>query len=105
MSSQPFVIGNAGYLSRYFTSLALSSIQAYREGVLRYVLPGFDAIEKDAERLARDTYNNGTWNENADPSEIAEMAYYRGIEFSEMMLPVRQTMLNLMTAGLFHHVD
>lgn len=57
MSNRPFAIGNAGYLSRQFTSLALSSIQAYREGVLRYVLPGFDAIEKDAEKLTREFHS------------------------------------------------
>lgn len=69
--------------------------------MLRYVLPGFERIEYDAEELANALYNNAPYNENEDPADTAERAHQEGVEFFQMMTPVRQTMVNLVAAGLF----
>ena len=38
-------------------------------------------------------------------SGFAEQAEYEAQEFYEMMFPLRQTTINLFTAGLFHLVE
>ena len=96
---------NAGYLTGSFERWAVSTTRAYRDGVLRYVLPSFASIEKDAQRLADEFYHSLPGYDECDPAAGAEMAQERGIEFYQMMDSVRQTMLNLVTAGLFHHVE
>lgn len=97
--------GNAGYLHGHFRRYVSVSVRVYRDAVLRYVLPGFERIEYDAEELANALYNNAPYNENEDPADTAERAHQEGVEFFQMMTPVRQTMVNLVAAGLFHHVE
>lgn len=89
---------------------AISAIKVYEFGVFKHVLPAFADIERKSNQVANEEFNR-IGSEPAgeecsgDMADAAESAEARGNQFYEIMVSVRQTMLNLVAAGLFHLVE
>jgi hypothetical protein len=70
------------------------------------MVPSFDGLEAEADAAAKAEYERlgryGGDGYGLDPGDAAEMAYDEGLAFYERMTSVRQGLLNLATAGLYH---
>jgi hypothetical protein len=101
---------SGGYLGMQIRHCALRPIIVYRECIFREVLPAFANLNERAQRVANEYFNRigaepaGEY-ESVDMADVAEAAEDKALAFYEMMVPVRQTMLNLLAAGLFHLVE
>ena len=85
-------------------------ITAFRKYIFRDVLPAFDNLDQRADQVAEDYYNRigaepAFNNEYVDIGDIADAAQDHSLSWYEMMTSVRQTMRNLLAAGLFHLVE
>lgn len=100
---------NGSYLASRIRHLA-GPLIAFQEYAFRDVLPAFGNIDARAEQVANEYYNRigsqpaGEY-ENIDMADVAEAAQSDSYDWWEMMTSLRQTMLNLMAAGLFHLVE
>ena len=99
---------NGIYLASQVRRLS-GPVIAFREYVLRDVLPAFGDIDARAEQVANDYYNRigaqPADEYEIDMADVAEAADQHSYDWWEMMTSLRQTMLNLMAAGLFHLVE
>jgi hypothetical protein len=82
-------------------------IFAFHDYIFREVLPQFTNINQRADQMADDYYLSAVSqpaNEDfdGDLSGFAEEAHDHALGWYEMMRSLRQTMLNLLAAGLFH---
>jgi hypothetical protein len=99
-----------GYLGRQIRLSAVRPIIVYREVIFREVLPAFANLSERANRVATEYFNRvgaeppGEY-ESVDMADVAEAANAQGLAFCQAMAPVRQTMLNLLAAGLYHSVE
>lgn len=100
------VIGNRDYWRRIFTTSYLSEIDALQVGVIHRMVPSFNGLEAEADAAAKAEYERlgryGGDGYGLDPEDAAEMAYDEGLAFYERMTSVRQGLLNLATAGIYH---
>ncbi|MGA1995558.1 MAG: hypothetical protein ABSH45_07235 [Bryobacteraceae bacterium] len=82
-------------------------IIAFRRYIFRDVLPTFGNLDERASQMASH-YNRvlaqpaGEYGDDTDIASVAESAEARALSWYEMMASLRQTMLNLLAAGLFH---
>ena len=99
---------NGIYLASQVRRLS-GPIIAFRKYVLRDILPTFGDIDARAEQVANDYYNRigaqPAGEYEIDMADVAEAANQHSYDWWEMMTSLRQTMLNLMAAGLFHLVE
>lgn len=96
-----------GYLEMQISGWIIGPIIAFRKYIFRDVLPAFGNLDKRAEEVAEEYYN---WigsqpageDCDIDMADVAEAAHDRSISWYEMMTSLRQSVLNLLAAGLFH---
>src|SRR5690242_8348355 len=96
-----------GYLAGQIEGYVIGPIIAFRKYVFPDVLPAFGNLEKRAEEVAQEYYDTvgsqpAYGNEDFDMADVAEAAQDRSISWYQMMSSLRQSMLNLLAAGLFH---
>ena len=96
-----------GYLSSQVRHNSLRPIFAFRDYIFRDVLPHFTNISQRADQIADDYYQSSVSQPadedfDGDLSAFAEDAHEHALGWYEMMRSLRQTMLNLLAAGLFH---
>jgi hypothetical protein len=99
---------NGSYLASRVRRLR-GPIIAFREYAFRDVIPAFGDLDARAEQVANEYYNR-IWSQPAgeyeiDMADVAEDARQHSHDWWEMMTSLRQTMLNLIAAGLFHLVE
>ena len=101
-----FVDGN--YLASRVRRLS-GPIIAFREYFFQDVLPAFADLNARAEQVAHDYYNRigaqPAGEYEIDMADVAEDAQQQSYDWWEMMTSLRQTMLNLTAAGLFHLIE
>jgi hypothetical protein len=99
---------NGSYLASQVRRLS-GPIIAFREYAIRDVIPAFGNLDARAEQVANDYYNRigsqPAGEYEIDMADVAEDAQQHSYDWWEMMASLRQTMLNLMAAGLFHLVE
>ena len=96
-----------GYLAHQVRQQAIRPILAFREYIFRDVMPQFCDLAQRASLIGNEYYEHAVSqpvNEDCDgdTSEFAEDAHDHALSWYEMMRSLRQTMLNLLAAGLFH---
>lgn len=100
---------NGSYVASEVVRLSRPII-AFREYVFRDILPAFGNIDERANQVADEYFNLigsqpvGEYGE-IDMADVAEEANSRSYDWWEMMTSLRQSMLNLIAAGLFHLVE
>ncbi len=88
-------------------TLYLPPVEAYRAAALTKILPVFDDLEQEADAVAEAEFERlcaqpATPDFHGDLSDLAERATEHGYEHGETMFAIRQSVLNLLAAGLFH---
>ena len=69
------------------------------------IIPAFDSIEKEADEIEREAFENPSGYidpEYYDPADAAENAFEKGLEYYEWMTDMLQGVINLFAAGLYH---
>jgi len=99
------VIFNALFWSRYFQAEFVPQIKAIADALEKRVLPGFENIEEESKRVSEDAWEAfmsmpGTGDE--DPVDFAEDAEQAGVSHYLLLDGIRQGMLNLFAAALYH---
>ncbi len=91
--------------AEYFIKQHLEELQIYAAVFSERIIRAFEDLETEAKRIQSDEYARlaalvtGPCD---DDSQIAEMAYFKGVDYYLTMHPIRQGVINLMVAGLFH---
>ncbi|HUY13915.1 MAG TPA: hypothetical protein VMX16_09850 [Terriglobia bacterium] len=98
------------YLAMRARHSALAHVRAFGDFVLHDVLPSILNLEKRAKEVAEEEYARlGSQPADEycsyDMADAAEDANEKGLAFYQTMVGVRQAVLNLFTAGLFHLVE
>lgn len=98
------------YLAWQFQNLRNRPIAAFREYIFRDILPVFDGLGGRATQAGKQYYERMCSQPagedcDGDLSSFAEEAQYVGLSWYETMRSLRQSMLNLLAAGLFHLVE
>lgn len=96
---------NALFWSRPFQAEFVPQIKAIADALEKRVLPGFENIEEESKRVSEDTWKAfmsmpGTGDE--DPADVAENAEQAGVSHYLLLDGIRQGMLNLFAAALYH---
>jgi hypothetical protein len=95
-----------GYLQLQMENHIARPIIAFREYIFRDVLPAFGNLNARADQIADEYYHRigsmPAYDDSFDMADAAEAAQDHSLSWYEMMVSLRQTMLNLMAAGLFH---
>lgn len=102
------MIHNAYYWSQYFRAEFVPQLSALVDVLENRILPGFEDIEDEAKRVTDDAWKRfmsmpSTGEE--DPSEFAEKAEQVGVSHYFLLVGVRQGMLNLFAAALYHTLE
>ena len=89
---------------------AARHVTAFCECVFQDIIPALGDVEKRANEVADGEYHRlcsqpvGEYGDD-DLATAAEAAHEKGLAFYETMTAVRQSVLNLFAAGLFHLVE
>ena len=78
---------------------------AFNQDIFRDVLKAFDNLEERANEQANEFFNNYPANEYTDPGDVADWANDHSYSWWETMVSLRQSMVNLLAAGLFHLIE
>lgn len=96
---------NAGFWSYHLEAVFVSEIRAFERAAIERVLPAFENLEAEADAYANAEYERlGALpgDGNVDMGDLADIAQDAGIREYEELTGVRQAMLNLMAAALYH---
>src|SRR5260370_4341890 len=98
---------NGHYLELQVRTRVVGPIIAFREYILRDVLSAFGHLPERAGQVAEEYYKRiGSMpageDYDIDMASVAEAAQDHSLSWYEMMTSLRQTMRNLLAAGLFH---
>jgi hypothetical protein len=75
---------------------------AFNEDLFRDVLRAFDNLDERANKRANEFFCKYPGNESTDPGDIADWANDQSLAWWETMFSLRQSMVNLLAAGLYH---
>jgi hypothetical protein len=95
------------YLASQIRQWRIRPIIAFREYIFRDVVPQFSRLNERADEIGNEYYEDAIRQPagedcDGDLSAFAEDAHDHALGWYEMMRSLRQTMLNLLAAGLFH---
>jgi len=96
------------FWANHFKSVFVKQARVFCDSMINRVLPAFDNIEQEAERIANLEYERlasrpGTGEEHM--GDIAETAQDAGIDYYEWLSGVKCGLMNLGTVGLSHLFD
>ncbi len=96
-----------GYLELQIRGYIVGPIIAFRKYIFGDVIPAFGNLETRASETANEYYGNiasePVFNHaDVDMASVAEAAHEKSLSWYQMMSSLRQSMLNLLAAGLFH---
>jgi hypothetical protein len=82
----------------------INKVELFVESIEKRLMPTFDSIEDEAETIQHEKWErlSSSSNEYTDPAISAENAMEAGLEYYEMMMGVRQGLLNILATALHH---
>ena len=97
---------NPQFWSHYFETIFAKQIATLCDSIVNRVLPTFANIEEEAKKFAEQEYERlgslPALGDYVDMGDIAESARDAGIDYYQLMSGVRQGLINIATAGLYH---
>jgi hypothetical protein len=93
------------YVARDIRMRIMPPVEAYNEDLFRNVLKAFDNLDERANEKGNEFYNNYPADEYTDPADVADWAHDHSYSWWDTMNSLRQSMVNLMAAGLYHLVE
>jgi len=98
------------YLESQIRGYLIGPIVAFNEYIFSDVIPSFGNLDERANKVSEDHFDRigsqpvgEDWD--IDMGAVAEDAQDQGFNWYQMMTSLRQTMLNLLAAGLYHLVE
>ncbi len=92
----------------FFRDKCIKRIEYYFDTLVRRILPIYENIEREAEKISKekwDEYMSMPVDDSIDPSEIAEKAFDEGLEYFLIMAGQKQSQINHSTTVLYHLVE
>jgi hypothetical protein len=88
-------------------ALLIPQVRQFDETFSNKVYPAFADPKGDAERLARDSWNERMSepvgdDDDVDPGSIADDVHDQSVAFCQTQFAIQFTVVNLFTAGLYH---
>ena len=99
---------DAGFWAQHFRRVFVRELRAFEQAVVDRVVPAFDNLEAEAEAVADGEYarlGSLPASDYIEMGDFAEQAQEAGLAHYETLAGVRQAILNLCTAALFHTVE
>jgi hypothetical protein len=93
------------WVARDMQMRIMPPVEAYNEDLFRDVLKAFDNLDERANAKGDEFINNYPGDEYTDPADVADWARDHSYSWWETMVSLRQSMVNLMAAGLYHLVE
>lgn len=93
------------WVARDIRMRIMPSVEAYNEDLFRDVLKTFNNLEERASEKGNEFFNSYPGDEYTDPGDVADWAQDHSYSWWETMVSLRQSMVNLMAAGLYHLVE
>lgn len=99
------------FWSHFFEVSFAKQIEVFCDVVLSRVLPVFDDADTEAEQVAEAEYDRlgslpgGEYGPIIEMDEAAEMAHEVGLAHYEVLTSVKQALLNLSAAALYHMLE
>jgi hypothetical protein len=88
----------------FIERIFLPQLTALRDAIFERVLPAFDGIGSEAEKIQREAFEQlcEIADEYSDGSQMAELAFNAGFEHYEQMTAIRQTVINTFAITVSH---
>ncbi len=85
----------------------IPALTTLREVISGRLLPTFDNLDKEAERISADAWERlgSRAGPDSDPGDLAETAEEAGINHYLMLSDTRQGLLNMFAVAIYHHVE
>ncbi len=101
------MIGNRRYWQSTFTETFAAELSVWSAAVVERLLPTFDQVDREAEQVASAAFTRLgqrliSEDSYMDMADAAELAHHEGLAHYERWTGVRQGLLNLAAAGLYH---
>src|SRR5437764_3930503 len=99
---------NGGFWAAHFREVFVRQVRAFARALEARVLPAFEGIEAEAEQIAEEEYQRlGSMpgDGSVDMGDLADYAQEAGSAHYEELSDVRQAILNLAAAALFHLLE
>jgi hypothetical protein len=93
------------YVARDVRVRVMPPLLAFNEDLFRDVLRAFDNLDERANETANEFFNKYPGNEYTDPGDVADWANDHSLAWWETMVSLRQSMVNLLAAGLYHLIE
>ena len=99
---------DGGFWKGYFETVFIPHVNAFCDALLKRVVPAFEEIEKEAEAIADaeyERYLSMPADDEGDPASAAEEAQETALVYYLALDAVRQSLLNLGVAALWHLLE
>jgi hypothetical protein len=90
------------WVARDIRMRIMPPVEACNEDLFRDVLTAFDNLDERASEKANEFFTNCPGNEYTDPGDVADWAQNHSYSWWDTMNSLRQSMVNLLAAGLYH---
>jgi len=92
------------FQAEFFIRQSVEELNNYAKVYHERIATAFDDLEAEAKRIQDEAYANhpDMHNPDADPARSAEWAYFKGVDYYIAVDAVRQGVVNLIIAGMFH---
>lgn len=93
------------FWERFCERVFIPEVQAFAGVLNERVLKRFEKVDQEAESIERNAYSelaSSLDTEEYDQVQIAEWAFDRGLSHYQMLVGLRQGIINLFTVGLYH---
>jgi hypothetical protein len=83
----------------------LPDIDAFARCLTKRLLPTFESVGEEADRVEQEAWDRPSYSEDTDPADLAEQARNEAITFVQMMESIRQGLINMFAASLWHALE
>ena len=96
---------NVGFWEEFIRNQLLRQVTMFVENVENRILPTFDDIENEAEKVENDELDklcSSCASSDTDPADLAERAHDAGLDYFMIVSGIKQSLLNISAAILYH---
>ena len=91
--------------AQHFRSVFIPQIEVYASCLTKRLLPSFEDLDDQTDRIEQEEYERlySSWHDDyPDPASLTEQARNKAVDYMLTMRDIRQGLLNLFGAGLYH---
>ena len=102
------MIRNAIFWANHIKEFVVPEIDYFRLCLTERLLPTFENLEKEAEKVEEDEFeklSHSPYLAESDGADLAEMATDRALTYFETMVDMKQSIINLFAAGIYHQFE